>query len=240
MNVRSLTGNIRTVREVTEDGRERIRTSFVASTQAVARDGIIIDQDSWVLENYLRNPIVLDAHNVWDNDAILGRAENVQVDRSADPHLSMDIVWDTADDNPKAKRIARQYADGMLHAVSVRWVPGRVVRQRNLDVNHPLYAEDSDVEVHFDAELYEVSAVTLPGDPGAVAVRDARRAEMRAHMLDLIRSDADVRAALEAMDLTRSATLQPGRVDDADDLDDDWLRDMPVRRVTDLDTLLDT
>lgn len=133
---------------------------FIAATEAVARDGMIIDSTGWQLDNYRQNPVVLWAHDYTGQRPPIGRA-SVDVDAETG-NLMADLTFDPHDQF--AKDVERKYRDGYLNAVSVGWNTiemspsgdgrslGRVTR----------------------AELLDISAVPVPGDPGALMERQAR------------------------------------------------------------------
>jgi len=129
---------------------------FVASTEQVARDGLIIEAAGWDLQNYRKNPIVLWSHDMLGARPPIGKAVEVAVESK---RLLASIVFDQGD--PFARQVEQKYRDGYLNAVSVSWdtkkmepgPPPRVTR----------------------AELLEVSCVPVPADVGAVMQRSAAR-----------------------------------------------------------------
>lgn len=142
---------------------------FVASTENVARDGLAIAADGWQLANYRKNPIVLWAHDYFGNRPPIGRAD-VKVDGK---ELLADITFDAGD--PFAADIERKYRQGFLSAVSVGW------DTIELDGKKP---EPGDLANIFfggaaghtvtKAELLDISAVPVPGDPDALKERAVR------------------------------------------------------------------
>jgi hypothetical protein len=161
--------------------------AFVFSSEMQASDGDIIEAKSWNLRRYVRNPVVLDGHNV---DRVVGRAVDVRKvldeTRKGQPwrYLAGSIVFDLAD--PEAARIAGQHARGFRSAVSVRWRPGELVPRSTLPVDHVWYAAAAmgpwgvpvESYVHKRAELLEVSSVSIPAD--AEALQQRARAAARA------------------------------------------------------------
>ena len=129
---------------------------FVASTEDVARDGMIIEAAGWDLQNYRKNPIVLWSHDMLGARPPIGKAVDVAVESK---RLLASIVFDQGD--PFARQVEQKYRDGYLSALSVSWdtkkmepgPPPRVTR----------------------AELLEISAVPVPADPGATMQRSAGR-----------------------------------------------------------------
>ncbi len=135
---------------------------FVASTEALARDGFSIRADGWQLDNYRKNPVVLWGHDYVSRPPI-GRAA-VQIEAG---RLTSDIVFDQGDDF--AREVERKYRDGFLHAVSVGW---NTVEQDGQTVTR--------------AELLDISAVPVPGDPDALIQRQT--AAMRAYLDGVMQS----------------------------------------------------
>lgn len=128
--------------------------SFVASTEVQDADGDIVEQ-SWKLERYKRNPVVLFAH---DNRSLpIGKASNVEV---RDGRLETDITFASAEANPLAENVWRSVQEGTLRAVSVGFRPHKIKSERR---------DDKDVCVLGDNELYEISVVPIPSNPEALA-----------------------------------------------------------------------
>lgn len=129
---------------------------FIASTSGVARDGWVIDQNSWLLDNYRTNPVLLWGHNY--SSLPIGRCDVLP----AGDRLECIATFDQGDEF--ARKIEDKYRRGFLNAVSVGWAsyeqvppsgPGKptVLRQN---------------------ELLDISCVSVPGDPGALVERQAR------------------------------------------------------------------
>lgn len=134
---------------------------FIASTANVARDGLIIDQSGWDLANYRKNPVVLWAHDYGGLSSPrppIGRAD-VEI---KDKELHAAITFDRAD--PFAAEIERKYRAGFLSAVSVGWDTKQMEPTDNPEVAGRVT----------NAELLDISAVPIPGDPNALKERQAR------------------------------------------------------------------
>lgn len=132
--------------------------TFVASTSALARDGMVIKQDGWRLDNYRASPVVLWSHDYAGARPPIGRADNLRID---DGNLRADIVFDQGD--PFAREVERKYRDGFLNAVSVGW--------DTLEFEPDTERGGGNV---LSAELLDISAVNVPGDPGALIQRQIR------------------------------------------------------------------
>lgn len=133
---------------------------FIAATEAVARDGMIIDSTGWQLENYRANPVVLWAHDYTGHRPPIGRAD-ITVD-SETGNLMADITFDSADSF--AADVERKYRDGFMNAVSVGW--------NTIEMSPS--GDGRSLGRVTKAELLDISAVPVPGDPGALIEREKR------------------------------------------------------------------
>ena len=130
----------------TEDGGIDIKGS--ASTNALDRAGDIIEPDAWTkggLENYKTNPILLFNHNY---DKPIGRATGLEVTENG-----LDI---SAKISKAAGDVKDLVKDGVLGAFSVGF------RVKDAD-----YMSETDGYKIKDAELFEVSVVSVPCNQGA-------------------------------------------------------------------------
>ena len=130
----------------TEDGGIDIKGS--ASTNALDRAGDIIEPGAWMkggLENYKTNPILLFNHNY---DKPIGRATGLEVSDSG-LEISAKISKAAGDVKDLVK-------DGVLGAFSVGF------RVKDAD-----YMSETDGYKIKDAELFEVSVVSVPCNQGA-------------------------------------------------------------------------
>ena len=130
----------------TDDGGCEIKGS--ASTNALDRAGDIIERDAWTkggLENFKTNPIILFNHNY---DKPIGRATNLKV---TDNGLEISAKISKA-----AGDVTQLIKDGVLGAFSV-----------GFKVKDADYMTETDGYKIKDAELFEVSVVSLPCNQGA-------------------------------------------------------------------------
>ena len=130
----------------TDDGGVEIKGS--ASTNAVDRAGDIIERDAWTkggLENFKTNPIILFNHNY---DKPIGRATNLKVTENG-----LEI---SAKISKAAGDVTQLIKDGVLGAFSV-----------GFKVKDADYMTETDGYKIKDAELFEVSVVSLPCNQGA-------------------------------------------------------------------------
>jgi HK97 family phage prohead protease len=139
------------LREVRSDSRE---ADFIFSTSGVKRDGIELEQD-WRLDDYLRNPVVLFAHN--RESFPIGRAKNVGV---VDGELRGTVVFGSERTGPDAEYAWNSVREGLLRAISIGWISHSKRWEKR---------DDLDVLVLSDNELLEASLVPVPADPDALA-----------------------------------------------------------------------
>lgn len=192
-----------------DDQAQPGRTVFLASDDRLDRYGTRIAQD-WLDDGRMAafdgNPVV-----PWSHDYSMppiGRVVSHEV-REVAPGangLYVTVEWDM--DDERAAAIAGKYARGVLSAVSVGFRSGKVTALSALDKGHPWFAEDGYMLA--GNELMEISAVTVPGNPRALAQRDTgwlaqalaeqAPATVRAEVLRLLREDAAVRALVREIE----------------------------------------
>ena len=129
-----------------EDGGVDIKGS--ASTNGIDRAGDIIESDAWTkggLENFKSNPIILFNHNY---DKPIGRAKDLQVTENG-----LEI---SAKISKAAGDVTQLIKDGVLGAFSV-----------GFKVKDADYMTETDGYKIKDAELFEVSVVSVPCNQGA-------------------------------------------------------------------------
>ena len=130
----------------TDDGGVEIKGS--ASTNSLDRAGDIIETQAWMkggLENFKNNPIILFNHNY---DKPIGRAKDLQV---TDSGLEISAKISKA-----AGDVTQLIKDGVLGAFSVGF------RCKDSE-----YMTETDGYKIKDAELFEVSVVSVPCNQGA-------------------------------------------------------------------------
>jgi len=130
----------------TDDGGIDIKGS--ASTNGLDRAGDIIESDAWTkggLENFKNNPIILFNHNY---DKPIGRAKDLKV---TDNGLEISAKISKA-----AGDVTQLIKDGVLGAFSV-----------GFKVKDADYMTETDGYKIKDAELFEVSVVSVPCNQGA-------------------------------------------------------------------------
>jgi HK97 family phage prohead protease len=198
------TGQIRSLRLT--GGKRSTKASageavrFIASTDREARDGDVIDQSSWMLDDYRANPVVLWAHD--DRILPVGKAALVDVEGGA---LVIDIVFDTALE--LGAQVARQVDEGFLSALSVRWRSAETVWRDTLPEEHPYYSERG--IVYRQNELLEVSVVPVPSDAGALAQRGLPEVEPSRMTADELREWVAQQPVTVSAEAIRAALSEP-------------------------------
>lgn len=155
-----MTQYIRAIQERAKDAPNDMGSvmRFTASTEAVARDGLIIAADAWQLDNFRANPVVLANHDYSGTRPPIGRVVNIE---STGGKLIADVLFDQ--DDPYAVSIERKYRNGFMNTVSVGW-----------DTQEMDPARAGGAPRVTKAELLDVSTVNVPGDPGALVQRQIR------------------------------------------------------------------
>ena len=139
-----------TFKTLGEDEDGSIKISGLASTNALDRTGDIINHDAWTksngLENFKQNPIILFNH---DYNKPIGRATSMEVSEQG-----LEVG---AKISKSAGEIKDLIKDGVLGAFSVGF------RVKDADYN-----DETDGYKIKDAELFEVSVVSVPANQTAM------------------------------------------------------------------------
>lgn len=122
----------------------------VLSSETVDSYGEIVDQASWKLDRFLKNPVVLRMHSFND---VIGHAEDVKL---VDGALEARIVFATTS---LANDVFTLFRDGAMRAFSVGFRPGSSSSEQ---------VNGRKVIRLLDCELLEVSAVSVPANPDAI------------------------------------------------------------------------
>ncbi len=135
------------------------RVQVIVSTNAVARDGAMIDQLGWNLSNYDRSPVVLWNHD----DKAFPIAKAIPNERK----LSAEALVETHEfaTHEFAENVFQLVRNGVINATSVRWLPGETQMRRIAGKDVLVFTKGH--------ELLEVSYVNVPADPGALVIRHA-------------------------------------------------------------------
>jgi hypothetical protein len=149
---------------------ENRTVTVIASSAALDSYDDYIDQASWNLSRYVKNPVVLYGHNrvgflgpMSAKDTLpIGYSSNVAV-WNGNLEATLHFVNEKA--NPMAEMVWQGFVQKSIRAVSVGFRP------RNVDVE-----KRDGIEVYrlSDCELYEISVCPIPANPDAVAKSAAR------------------------------------------------------------------
>lgn len=137
---------------VKADGEDSRRLTFTISTGAVDRDRDTLAVDGWDVESYLKNPVLLWAHDSFSLP--IGRAIAV-VKRASALHATFEFA--TADLNPLAESVFKMLKAGFLKATSVGFLP-----------QEWSYDEERAGFNFKRQQLLEVSVVPVPSNPQAL------------------------------------------------------------------------
>lgn len=130
----------------------------IFSTQDEDRHGDRVLQEGWDLKNFKKNPVILNSHNYDDAAEVIGRVMPGTLKIEGKKLIGK--IKFAVDENPKAKVIFDLYAGGFLSAFSV----GFLVKEFDQDNKG-----NTDYFTIAEAELLEVSAVSVPANARALA-----------------------------------------------------------------------
>lgn len=141
---------------------------FVMSDDSVDRMGDVVDQSSWQLANFKRNPIALFGHN---SSFIVGNWKNVRV-------VGNQLLGQVELLPPVSERLHEVHsaiAAGVLRAVSVGFRPGQT---------EPIEGSKVGGVRFLKSELFECSLVSVPAN--ANALRIAKELNLSGETMSLI------------------------------------------------------
>lgn len=141
--------------------------TVVMANEGRMGDGLDLQMDGVDLKRFKANPVVGFGHNYFGRDSLpIGRAAKVRVDGS---QLIGDVIFDQ--DDEFAVQVERKFRDGFLSAFSIGFDP---------------HVIDEDTGEVTDWELFELSVVPIPMDPGAlVSAGRSADAALRSDLLAL-------------------------------------------------------
>jgi len=142
----------------------------VASTTTIDSHGDIVEQD-WILDRYLKNPVVLWHHNNFESSGWsfggacdpedflpIGHSKNTRVEGG---QLVALLKFGSKEYNEMSERVFLGFVEEHIRAVSVGFYPGKVTEELTPG-GGTIYRLSSN-------ELLEISAVPIPSNPDAVA-----------------------------------------------------------------------
>jgi len=142
-------------KQINEATRE---ITFVVSTSGRDRDGDVIMQDGWNLDNYMKNPIVLWAHD--PSQPPVARTKRISVQGNK---LIATAQFPDKDTYEFGNTVYQMYKGGFLNATSVGFQPTELELMEG--------PEPGDFGFRFvKQELMEFSAVPIPSNPEALIV----------------------------------------------------------------------
>jgi len=125
----------------------------IFSTQGEDRHGDIVIQDGFDLKAFKKNPVILNSHNHSDATEVIGKVKKGTL-KIENKKMTGKIQF-AVDENPKAKIIYDLYANKYLNAFSVGFIPKQY--------------DEKDMSKIMEAELIEISAVSVPANSQALA-----------------------------------------------------------------------
>ena len=148
-----------------EPKKEEGNLLMVGSDETVDRYNSIIRVSGWQLDNFLKNPVFLWCHNSWDLP--VGRAVDVKKDTRR-KQLIFELAFPSKETYDFGNIVGRMYAENFLNASSVGFEPLKSSR-----LEDPKEAKEAGFDtptglVYEKQELYELSAVPVPGNPNAL------------------------------------------------------------------------
>lgn len=122
---------------------------FIISDESRDRQGDIVKQNGWILDNYMKNPVVLFGHDSWSFP--IGKALKIVTDAVSNKTVAS--IQFAADEYDKALTAFKLCKGGYLNTTSV----GFINKER----------EGNELQVN---ELLEISIVPVPANPNAFAL----------------------------------------------------------------------
>ncbi len=200
------------------------KVKFIFSTDAKDRHGTRINPRGWRLDNFNKNGVASYQHRASgdpDPDKIIGPAEAWM----RDGKLMGTIDFEPGDINPLADKLYKKVKNGTLNAVSVGFLEHK---------GHWGDKEEKEEEETYyfdDIELMEISLVSIPSNPEALAVRSFEAVDEDEEF------DAAVREILKKRnltDLTEQVTKSINK------MEDEVKKDLPETSKVEVNVTLDT
>lgn len=174
---------------------EESRTvEFCFSDNSVDRYGEIVDQATWDVKNYSKNPVILWGHDPSRAENVIGQGGNIRLNQAGKSFITAQF-----DDDEHSDLIFRKIVKGILRTVSAGFIP------------HTLEYDD-DTPILKDNELLEVSVVAIPANPNAIAL-DYKAGELKTKdanfLIKSMREEADrLEAEMKSADDTEQPSIE--------------------------------
>lgn len=146
------------IAKIETNSDERTVTAII-STSAVDRDKEVVVARGIDFEQYLKNPVVLWAHNSWDTP--IGKA--MWLKRTGKKIIAKIKFADT----DKAEEVYQLYKGGFLSAFSIGFIPTKRKQPEPDDIKKNPDWADARMIIE-KSELLEFSAVPVPANPEAL------------------------------------------------------------------------
>jgi len=173
--------------EEVSEGNRKIK--FLISNEEPDRDNDIVMQDGWVLDEFKNNPVFLVSHD--KNKFPVGKFVDLSIKDKAlygTVEFAKKGTYDVAD------LAFELYSQGILKGCSVGFRPMNPIEQN-------VMANDKGGLTYMKQELLEVSAVSIPANPKALAISKSYKKEISNL---LITKDEEIKP--QAKDVEREAT----------------------------------
>ena len=180
---------------------------FISSDETIDRYSEVITVAGWNLDRYLSNPVFQNAHNYGDIIFTLGRALITEIRTIAGRQVLFQRIQFATEVNPVARIAYGLYRGQFLNAVSVGFIPLRWEDAESADASSP---STHCRRKYLEQELLEVSAVSIPANPNALALAYRSGAIVKddvSELLDLLTPLC--RARSQARDNSQPSTLNP-------------------------------
>lgn len=128
--------------------------TFKVSDSSVDRQGEIVSQKDWQMDNYMANPVLLFGHDPSKPSFVLGKCLQMEYNAAEDCHYGTYHL--DADFNTDARLVWNQLVAGTIRTVSLGFI------SHNLEY-------DDDIAVLSGVEPLETSIVPIPANAGALA-----------------------------------------------------------------------
>jgi HK97 family phage prohead protease len=158
--------------------------TFIASTEAVDREGDVIYADGWDLESFAKNPVILYGHDY--RSFPIGRAVGTEV---VGGQLKVAVEFTPADVNPAGYQAYKLVDAGFLNAVSVGFRPLKYI-----------WNDEHNGYDFQGQELLEISVVPVPANQEALLAAGLKSSGA----IDALLSDLDPLKTIETIHCIRA------------------------------------